>query len=81
MKLHINTGLAELDPAISDCVVAPPPEETAGVLDYERRRRSGYSVFDALIRRDAAPDSRNGVSAFLAWVTRHCVSIRVPDRK
>jgi hypothetical protein len=75
LDLHPSAHCAIVDPDLKNVVVDPLPSDVEGVLNYEERRKSGYTIFDTVIRR-AGPlhDVPNGsvefLSAFSTWVRR-----------
>lgn len=78
LRLFGDADYAAFDPAIQDCMVDAVPDEGAGVLAYDQRRRNGLVVADAILRRSSAGDRRNGTVPFLSRFCTAYRRLRVP---
>ncbi|MCJ2133391.1 glycosyltransferase family 4 protein [Methylobacterium sp. J-026] len=78
LRLFGDADYAEFDPRIQDCAVDAVPDEGAGVLAYDERRRDGLVVADAILRRSSADDRRNGTVPFLSRFCTGYRRLRVP---
>jgi glycosyltransferase involved in cell wall biosynthesis len=79
LDLHPGAHCAVVDPSLKNVVVEALPSDVEGVLNYEERRKSGYTVFDTVIRR-AGPlqDALNGSVEFLSAFSTRVRKLRFP---
>lgn len=81
LDLNPSATFAEIDLDAVNVTLDPPPTEIEGVLRYETRRRSGYAVVDAVIRRGGPlSDLYNGDIAYLSAFCTRGTRLRFPGR-
>ncbi|WP_159729280.1 glycosyltransferase family 1 protein [Methylosinus sp. Ce-a6] len=81
LDLNPSATYAEIDFDAVNVTLDPPPSETAGVLQYEERRKRGFMVADAIIRRGAPlSDLYNGDVAYLSAFCTRGTRLRFPGR-
>ncbi len=81
LDLNPTATHGELDVGAANIMLDPPPTEIEGVLRYETRRRSGYAVVDAVIRRGGPlSDLYNGDIAYLSAFCTRGTRLRFPGR-
>lgn len=73
LGLHQDADYAIFNENVADCILDGEPPELDGVLNYDTRCRSGSSVFDAIAKRAASGESRNGSSQYLS---KFCTKLR-----
>ncbi|MBG0811877.1 glycosyltransferase family 4 protein [Methylosinus sp. H3A] len=81
LDLNPSATYAEIDFDAVNVTLDPAPTEIDGVLEYEKRRKTGFVVTDTVIRRSGPlSDLYNGDIAYLSAFCTQGTRLRFPGR-
>lgn len=74
-----HANYAVLNPNSPNVVLSNAPSEIEGALEYDKRRKSGFAVRNAIIRRGGPLSGlKNGEAAFLSALATRGVALQCP---